>query len=70
MEVPPDGTFDQSLRRRHLEQLRHVDIPDPERRIPSPPWPLPPDAPSPVDQLVEWSEQARVQIAQAVAKRQ
>lgn len=70
MEVPPDGTFNLSLRQRHLEQLRYVNIPEPERRIPSPPWPLPPDAPSPFDQLMEWSTQAKEQIDQAVAKRQ
>jgi hypothetical protein len=70
MEVPPDGTFNLSLRQRHLEQLRYVDIPDPETRIPGAPWPLPPGAPSPYDQLVNWSMQAHEQIAQAVAKRQ
>lgn len=68
MQVPPDETFNLTLRERHLEQLRYVEIIDPG--IPRHPWPLPPGAPSPFDQLVEWSKQAKEQIAQAVAKRQ
>ena len=64
----PDDTFKLTLRMHHLEQLRNVDIP--AERIPGPPFPLPPEAPSPYDQLVEWSKEASVQIADAVSKRQ
>ena len=70
MQVPPDETFNLALRERHLEQLRYVEILEPDHRIPTQPWPLPPGAPSPFDQLVEWSMQAKEQIARAVAKRQ
>lgn len=57
--IPPDGSFELNLRTRHLEQLHQVQIP--VTRIPGPPWRLPPNAPSPYDQLVEWSKQARSQ---------
>lgn len=67
---PLDGTFELALRQRHLQQLRNVDIPDPEGRIPGPPWPVLPDAPSPYDQLVQWSKQASKQIKRAVEQRQ
>lgn len=71
LQVPPDGPFKLNLRMRHLEQLRQVDIP--EGGFPSPPspwpWPLPPNAPSPYDQLVQWSKQARSQIQFAIASR-
>ena len=70
MEVPPDVTFNIELRQRHLEQLRSVDIPDPESRIPGVPWPLPPRGPTPFQELVTWSKQAKGQIALAVAKRE
>lgn len=66
--VPPNEMFKLTLRRRHLEQLRHVDIP--AERIPGPPWPTLPGAPSPYDQLVDWSKQASAQIAKAVASRE
>ena len=70
MEVPSDEEFNLSLRQRHLEQLRHVEIQDPERRIPGPPLPLPPDVSSGYEKLVKWSKQAKEQIDQAVTKRQ
>ncbi|KAL5522857.1 hypothetical protein ACEPAG_8875 [Sanghuangporus baumii] len=63
--LPPHETFKLTLRKRHLEQLRHVQIP--AERLPGSPWPAPPGAPSPYDQLVQWSEQASTQIAKAVA---
>jgi hypothetical protein len=67
---PLDGTFELALRQRHLQQLRNVDIPGPEGRIPGPPWPVLPGAPSPYDQLVQWSKQASKQIKRAVEQRQ
>ncbi|KAL5481178.1 hypothetical protein ACEPAI_10119 [Sanghuangporus weigelae] len=63
--LPPHETFKLTLRKRHLEQLRHVQIP--AEPLPGSPWPAPPRAPSPYDQLVQWSEQASTQIAKAVA---
>ncbi|KAJ7911965.1 Alpha/Beta hydrolase protein [Mycena leptocephala] len=63
---PLDGTFELALRQRHLQQLRNVDIPGPEGRIPGPPWPVLPGAPSPYNQLVQWSKQASKQIKRAV----
>ena len=65
--LPPDGMFEVHLRSRHLEQLRQVELPD--LSFPGDPWPLPPGAPSPYDQLVEWSKQAQSQIQAAVASR-
>ena len=66
--IPADGSFELALRAHHLEELRQVEIPT--HRMPNVPWPKPPGAPSPYDQLVEWSKQARSQIQVAVANRQ
>ncbi|KAJ3766462.1 Alpha/Beta hydrolase protein [Lentinula raphanica] len=63
--LPPDGSFELDLRMRHLEQLRNVEIP--MDHYPETPWPSPPGAPTPYEQLVEWSMQAQSQIQAAVA---
>ncbi|KAI0086452.1 hypothetical protein BDY19DRAFT_343649 [Irpex rosettiformis] len=65
-QVPPDGEFELDLRSRHLEELRQVEIP--VSRMPPSPWPSLPGAPSPYDQLVQWSKQALPQIQAAVAR--
>ncbi|KZT04985.1 alpha/beta-hydrolase [Laetiporus sulphureus 93-53] len=63
--LPPHESFKRTLRKNHLKQLREVEIS--RTHIPGTPLPLPPGAPSLYDQLVDWSKQASVQIAEAVA---
>ncbi|KAL5522896.1 hypothetical protein ACEPAF_1163 [Sanghuangporus sanghuang] len=65
--LPPHETFKPTLRKRHLEQLRHIQIP--AERLPESPWPAPRRAPAPYEQLVQWSEQATTQIAKALQAR-
>ncbi|KAI0743498.1 Alpha/Beta hydrolase protein [Daedaleopsis nitida] len=69
--LPPDGKFEQELRKQHLQQLRNVGIPDDHQHLPTMPWPLPPGrgGPSPYEQLVDWSKQAKEQITKAVSNR-
>ncbi|KAL5498854.1 hypothetical protein ACEPAH_1372 [Sanghuangporus vaninii] len=55
--------FELTLTKRHLEQLRHVQIP--AERLAGSPWPAPPRASSPYDQPVQWSKQASTQIKEA-----
>ena len=62
----PIHLFRNELRQRHLEQLRTAR---PLLTGPQTPWPQLPGTPSPYEQLLEWSTQAKEQIASAIAKR-
>ena len=67
----PGEAFKQTLRKRHLEQLRGLSVPDAKSRVSDAPWPTSHSkASSPYEQLVQWSKKAHVQIQKAVAKRQ
>lgn len=66
----PDQRFVEDLRQRHLEQLRTARPPR-EPVVPRVPWPSLPTGggPSPFDELLEWSKQAKEQVDLAIAKR-
>lgn len=63
MSGTPNETFKLALRQRHLEQLRAVDIPPQD--FPG----LPKKGPN-YDNLVKWLDQAKDQIAKAIAARE
>ena len=66
--LPPVEFFQLTLRHKHLEQLRELELPIIPIRNST--WPVKSDTPSPYDLLVEWSATAKEQIAKAVANRE